>query len=1445
MMRKQIATAVVFLTFTSVGHEVARSQTATWFERAAIGMPRSGPAFGVIDGKLYVASGGCPAPTCPAQAPYPRFRGLETYNPVSNEWTTSEKLIPTAVFGPASGVIGKKLYVAGGQGEDGVGDIASLQIYDAETNSWSPGDPMPRRGSHFAGAVFDGKFYAFGNVNYLGGTEVQVYDPAAVGNKWSLKTPMPTARAGARAGVINGKLYVVGGHNGSSYVAALEEYDPSKEGTAEGPWRTRTAMPTPRANVAVVVLGGRLFVIGGNNAAFLSVIEVYEPDTDRWTTLDPMPRAHSLAAVGVVDGTTYVVSGHDNTGNIIGYHDAFILDGDGDGVPDTVDSCLGTPEGQPVGADGCTVAPPDGDNDGAPDASDNCPLLVNADQADSDEDGIGDACDVPQAGLVSRWSAEGNANDSAGANHGTLQGGAGFAPGKIGEAFSLDGVDDSVIVPDAPGLDLTTQMSVAVWIKIDAFDQATGAGVFARDVGGYVLAVYSDNYGIPAKRRKVSWGRNGIDETVSSRTLDAGVWHHIAVTHNNGARNIYIDGVLNVSSGGSNFAALSTPVSLGGYSFAPGWNLHGLLDEVLVYNRVLTAAEVQGIVEAAPTGDTDGDGVPDARDAFPLDATRYAYPAAFTCGSAIASSTPGAVPGGTIQLTADIGSEASPCPGAGLTIGRSGFTLDLNGHTIWGSGVSSGIRFRNPFDLVSGIAVGIAGIPTGVTITGPGTITGFAAGITLVNFSSTNACPTTPCVPIFGGHTISNLTVRNNVTQSGPTAPGLGILAALTSHNTVSGVTAVDNGVGISVSSSDDNTIRDNTASGNTSAGISWGARASAGVVVGPPSQGNVIEHNTSTDNGTMGMASGAQGAPVTSAVAIGNTIANNVVSRNGATGIGIIGEQGSVIEDNVIEDNANPGIAINVFQGIANAFVSNQNVLRRNSAHGNGHNPHALAGSTIVPLAVDFSDATSGDGTLGTANLWELNLCGTASPRGLCDSTPPEVTWAVMGAPGFNGYYISDVSVAWTVIDRQSTVFATSGCDAAWVTTDTAGTTFTCTADSDGGTTSNSVTIKRDATPPAVAIASPATDTLFGSSSAVVQVQASDVVGVATVSINGVSASLVSGTVVSGTWQASVPVSVGALTQLAAQAVDVAGQSATGDLIVDGDGISAVIDTDPSSFSNAFSDVPLGGTTSGTIANRENHVVTVTDLNPGGMRASISGASNTGAGLTTCPSGGSENVGLVGQGTAATIECVTLTTGPNASTRVVASSINTDDRTVIIAWSGGFAYVLPGQTAEKGSPLTAGPTNTRTIPVELVDENGVVFGSFELDAGESVDAELADGSAGQKVHLVVLQGSIDLNVYGYSRTLTAADGEATFTPTPTLAELRAEVETLSSGPGRALRMTLEAASRAVDRGMPHVARNVLNAFSLEVRALERRRELSPAVAHDLLAQAQGIANGL
>ena len=89
--------------------------------------------------------------------------------------------------------------------------------------------------------------------------------------------------------------------------------------------------------------------------------------------------------------------------------------------------------------------------------------------------------------------------------------------------------------------------------------------------------------------------------------------------------------------------------------------------------------------------------------------------------------------------------------------------------------------------------------------------------------------------------------------------------------------------------------------------------------------------------------------------------------------------------------------------------------------------------------------------------------------------TTQPLIIAKVSGTLGSNGWYTGNVGVTWLVSDARSAIKSSSGCKAVSITSDTAGTTLTCKAKSAGGTSSKSVTIKRDATLPAETIRTPA----------------------------------------------------------------------------------------------------------------------------------------------------------------------------------------------------------------------------------------------------------------------------------------------------------------------------------------------------------------------------------
>jgi hypothetical protein len=124
-------------------------------------------------------------------------------------------------------------------------------------------------------------------------------------------------------------------------------------------------------------------------------------------------------------------------------------------------------------------------------------------------------------------------------------------------------------------------------------------------------------------------------------------------------------------------------------------------------------------------------------------------------------------------------------------------------------------------------------------------------------------------------------------------------------------------------------------------------------------------------------------------------------------------------------------------------------------------------SGSQTINMTATGLGGNAGTTTV-SRTIQDLKVDWTVTTVG-CDSTAPVITPTTTGTLGNNGWYTSNVTVTFSVVDNESTVSSKSAaCDATnQVTADTNGVTFTCSAASAGGTASESVTIKRDATDP------------------------------------------------------------------------------------------------------------------------------------------------------------------------------------------------------------------------------------------------------------------------------------------------------------------------------------------------------------------------------------------
>ncbi len=133
--------------------------------------------------------------------------------------------------------------------------------------------------------------------------------PAARG-WWTTRANMPTPRYEQSAAAVNGKIYVMGGWSGM-LEAVNEEYDP-----VTNTWATVAPIPSgPRRSHTTTSDGSYIYVIGGTDDVInLNLNERYDPLLDSWTSLAPMPTSRKWISSAIVNNVIYVFGGHNGSG---------------------------------------------------------------------------------------------------------------------------------------------------------------------------------------------------------------------------------------------------------------------------------------------------------------------------------------------------------------------------------------------------------------------------------------------------------------------------------------------------------------------------------------------------------------------------------------------------------------------------------------------------------------------------------------------------------------------------------------------------------------------------------------------------------------------------------------------------------------------------------------------------------------------------------------------------------------------------------------------------------------------------------------------------------------------------------------------------------------------------------------------------------------------------
>jgi N-acetylneuraminic acid mutarotase len=235
-------------------------------------------------------------------------------------WTTKAPM-PTPRVAAKGAVVNGRLYVFGG-GNCAVSAannciLPTVEEYDPTSDASAEKAPMPIVMNADVAVAIDDIVYVYGK-DLAGAAQPEFLAYNASTDTWSFKAPVPTPRADSAAAVVGGILYLFGGYPDSTGfpIGTNEAYDPASD-----TWSEKAPMALPLRNSAAAAIGGILYTIGGSlgsscPAPVTSTGEAYNPGTNAWTSIAPMPTARNQHGAGVISGILYALGGTDCVGEL-------------------------------------------------------------------------------------------------------------------------------------------------------------------------------------------------------------------------------------------------------------------------------------------------------------------------------------------------------------------------------------------------------------------------------------------------------------------------------------------------------------------------------------------------------------------------------------------------------------------------------------------------------------------------------------------------------------------------------------------------------------------------------------------------------------------------------------------------------------------------------------------------------------------------------------------------------------------------------------------------------------------------------------------------------------------------------------------------------------------------------------------------------------------------
>lgn len=224
---------------------------------------------------------------------------------------------------------------------------------------------------------------------------------------------------------------------------------------------------------------------------------------------------------------------------------------------------------------------------------------------------------VPSKGLVLHFSFDEKSDKvsdiSGKGNHGAVCEAQYTLQGRFGGAYVLDGSNDHIEIANSDSLEVRKELTVAGWVKLASL----GPGGYGNE-HGYIVNKGDDLWWNPAFYLGFDKGsgwvlfhvcnesdpqRGGGKTAMGTTKLEPDKWYHLVGTYDGSAVKIYVNGKLEATEKYSGLLrADRAPIHLGGGKlFGTDWGnqftVNGTIDEVLIWDRALSADEILGVYE--------------------------------------------------------------------------------------------------------------------------------------------------------------------------------------------------------------------------------------------------------------------------------------------------------------------------------------------------------------------------------------------------------------------------------------------------------------------------------------------------------------------------------------------------------------------------------------------------------------------------------------------------------------------------------------------------------------------------------------------------------------------------------------------------------------------------------------------------------------------------------